>query len=55
MLQIFLWISTLYFLIMGILWKSSDFLNFLCKAGNILMGIVGIILLLMQYGFLIKG
>jgi hypothetical protein len=54
MLLIFLWVSTLFDLILGIAWSKSTFTNVCVKLLLIILGIMGIILLLTQYGFIIQ-
>ena len=46
--------STIVFLILGITWKNSDFINWLAKIILIGLGIIGLILVLQYNGYIIK-
>lgn len=53
-MEAYLLISTIIFLILGIFWNKSSFLNTLIKILLIGMGIVGIILFMQLKGLIIK-
>ena len=54
MLLIFLWSATLTDLILGITWNGKDFINVFVKILMIAIGVIGVIVLLQQYGFIIQ-
>ena len=50
----YLIIATIIFLILGMIWKKSDFVNVLFKAIFWVMGLVGGVITLMEMGYLIQ-
>lgn len=53
-MKTYLLISTILFLVLGIIWSKTGFFNFLIKIILFLIGIIGIIYCLQVYGYLIK-
>lgn len=51
---IYLWSTTAFMLFLGVIWSNKNWYNVLAKVSMIILAILGIILLLKQYGFLIK-
>jgi hypothetical protein len=47
-------IVTIVFFILGLAWKKSDPINFLVKISLILFGICGLILVLHDFGHIVK-
>lgn len=47
-------IATIMFLILGLMWRRSDLINFMMKISLILFGICGLILVLHDYGYIVK-
>lgn len=50
---LFIWISTILFFLLAIIWQKSNFINFLLKVMFIVITLWGIFLLLDQYGLII--
>jgi hypothetical protein len=55
MLTVFLWASTTIFFILALMWIKKDFFNFFVKAILFLMFIAGTLLLLENYGIIVKA
>jgi hypothetical protein len=52
--NIYLIISTIIILGMGIIWNKKDFPNFFVKTILLLVGIAGLVIVLAHYGYIIK-
>ena len=52
MLLTFLWISTMAFIMLFVIWSKRTFLDFAIKVGFLMLYIMGIVLILVQYGLL---
>lgn len=50
----YLMLSTIVFLLFGILWERKNILNLLVKFYLLLFGLYGILLILYKFGYLIK-
>lgn len=53
-MKFYLIISTLIFLYLGLAWSNKTFKNFLMKFTLIIMAGIGLILTLMEFGYIFK-
>lgn len=51
MISIFVWLSTLFFGFLGMIWNRNDLVNVLLKFTMCILSIVGLIILYKENGF----
>lgn len=54
-MSLYLMVSSIIFISLGLAWKKSDFINWLIKVLLIVMSVIGLLLYLQANGFVIKS